>query len=203
MKQKRSQRGFTLVEIAIVLVIIGLIVGGVLTAQQVSQNAKITNAVQGIKSYQAAVQTYNQNYGALPGDDLQAKTRLQPTPPDVAGGTRGNGVIDGAYDNTASAESQLFWNHLRLAGLIKGSGVGLPSNPFSGIFGVQNNAFEGAMTGNVLCLNQVSGSAATAIDQQLDDGLPDAGILRASTAINAAPATSYNSTTTYVLCTGL
>ncbi|MGL1218102.1 prepilin-type N-terminal cleavage/methylation domain-containing protein, partial [Vibrio parahaemolyticus] len=63
-----KRRAFTLVELSIVLVIIGLIIGGVLTGQQIIQNARITNALNGIQAYQAQFQTYVQNYGVLPGD---------------------------------------------------------------------------------------------------------------------------------------
>ncbi len=79
--------GFTLVELSIVLVIIGLIIGGVLTGQQIIQNARITNALNAIQAYQSQFQTYAQNYGALPGDDSSAVLRF----PYVTGLTNGNG----------------------------------------------------------------------------------------------------------------
>ena len=75
-KLNRARQGFTLVELSIVLVIIGLIIGGVLTGQQIIQNAPITNTVNGIQAFQAQFQTYAQNYGAMPGDDAGAAGRL-------------------------------------------------------------------------------------------------------------------------------
>jgi prepilin-type N-terminal cleavage/methylation domain-containing protein len=205
-----ANAGFTLVEMAIVLVIIGLIIGGVLTAQQITQNAKITSTVQGIKSYQAAVQSYNQNYGALPGDDTQAKTRfpnaaITDVKPD------GDGTIDGAYATNAAtpaAESQVFWQELRAASLVKGDSKSatLPSNAFGGIFGVQSTGSftNGLADGtNALCLDKVPGGAATAVDQQLDDGKPDTGTIRAGVVTSGAVATAYDTSAIYVMCTPL
>lgn len=195
---------FTLVELAIVLVIIGLIISGVLTAQQITQNARITSAIQGIKSVQAATQSYNQNFGVLPGDDEQALSRF------VNKGVLGNGNHDGtigANNASGNGESQYFWSHLRAAGLIKGDAT-LPTplgNPFGGAFSVQNGAFApDAFAGtNVVCLDHVPGSAAQAIDQQLDDGLADKGNIVGGTAAAGAKATSYDTSSIYVLCTPL
>ncbi len=210
--KQQKQAGFTLVEIAVVLVIIGLIIAAVLTAQQVTQNGKITNTIQTIKSYQAAAQSYNQNYGALPGDDAQQKNRFS----NVADNGNGNGAIglsgdgfavaDGAAD--ASKESRLFWNALRAANLIKGDGTSAnpPGNAFGGAFAVQDGAFSGglAVGTNVLCLNHISGAAAIAIDQQLDDGLPDKGNIKGGESVTGAvTATAYDAAKSYVLCTPL
>ena len=72
MRKNTRTSGFTLVELSIVLVIIGLIIGGVLTGRQIMQNAEVTNAVNSIQAYEAQFQTYTQNYGAMPGDDANA-----------------------------------------------------------------------------------------------------------------------------------
>src|ERR1700742_597402 len=107
LRSTRTQRAFTLVELSIVLVIIGLIIGGVLTGQQVIQNARITNATNAIQSFQAQFQTYQQNYGALPGDDNSAATRFTGTT-GVANGN-GDGSLNGNFDstNTTPDETQL------------------------------------------------------------------------------------------------
>ena len=203
----RRQAGFTLVEMAIVLVIVGLIIAGVLTAQQVTQNGKITNAVQGIKSYQAAVQNYNQSYGAVPGDDVQAATRF-PSDESLGGAQQGDGdgSIKGAYNDTKGEESARFWQHLRNAGLIKGAAgdASLPSNPFNGVYGVQSAAAFGLAAGtNMLCLDKIPGGAAAAIDQQLDDGKSDSGAVRGGTALGETAAAAYNRDGLYVMCTPL
>src|SRR5258706_14251471 len=70
-----SESGFTLVEIAIVLVIIGLLLGGVLKGQEMITQAKIKNVINDFNGVTAAVNSYQDRYRALPGDDLSAAGR--------------------------------------------------------------------------------------------------------------------------------
>ncbi|MGC9141911.1 MAG: prepilin-type N-terminal cleavage/methylation domain-containing protein, partial [Caldimicrobium sp.] len=68
-------RGFTLVELAIVLVIIGIILGAVLKGQELVFNAKVKRLVSQAKEMMAALYTYYDKYGYYPGDDPTATTR--------------------------------------------------------------------------------------------------------------------------------
>ena len=72
---KAKQSGFTLVEIAIVLVIIGLLLGGILKGQEMITQAKIKNVINDFNGITAAVNSYRDRYRAMPGDDLNAGTR--------------------------------------------------------------------------------------------------------------------------------
>src|SRR6202167_1042395 len=109
MTRRHSQRGFTLVELSIVLVIIGLIIGGVLTGQQIIQNARVTNALNSIQAYEGQFQTYVQNYGAIPGDDASAATRFPGVVPANPVGN-GDGTLQGTFDSTSTSdESRLVW----------------------------------------------------------------------------------------------
>src|SRR6185436_878745 len=129
---KRNQQGFTLVEIAIVLVIIGLLLGGILKGQEMIIQAKIKNAIADFSGVSAAYFGYQDRYRATPGDDPQA-TRW-------SGATAGDGnrILTGLYaSTTATDESRLWWDHLRRSGFVSGSGTAQPQNAFNGILGVQ------------------------------------------------------------------
>ncbi|TMG95357.1 MAG: prepilin-type N-terminal cleavage/methylation domain-containing protein [Betaproteobacteria bacterium] len=74
-RKKSNETGFTLVEIAIVLVIIGLLLGGILKGQEMITQAKIKNAINDFNGINVAVTSYQDRYRALPGDDANATTR--------------------------------------------------------------------------------------------------------------------------------
>src|SRR5437762_6623740 len=124
-----TEAGFTLVEIAIVLVIIGLLLGGILKGQEMITQAKIKNAINDFNGVAVAVTSYQDRYRALPGDDPNATARWTVQAP--ASGD-GNGVIAGKYNDVdLTKESHLFWQHLRIAGFVAGltTGSGAATNP--------------------------------------------------------------------------
>jgi prepilin-type N-terminal cleavage/methylation domain-containing protein len=135
MQQIQNQRGFTLVELAIVLMIIGLLIGGVLRGQELLDNARIGATIQQIKAYQGAKTTFQDEYSALPGDMPNATDRLPGCT--AAASSCGNGNGDGVighvipstsgYDSAQAGngalpqvETSYFWKHLALAHLISG-----------------------------------------------------------------------------------
>src|SRR5882672_4151917 len=145
MKSIRTAQGFTLVEIAIVLVIIGLLLGGILKGQEMITQAKIKNVIADFSGISAAYHGYVDRYKKIPGDDPCAGTGA--TVP-ICGTTTarwsnatsggGNGVISGKYNSTtATDESLLWWDHLRRAGFVAGTGISQPFNALSGMIGVQ------------------------------------------------------------------
>lgn len=125
---KLTTQGFTLVELAIVITIIGILVGGVLKGQQLITNARLANTITQANTYETALEIFRGTYGDLPGDMADADTRLPDcTSACIADGTtplddRIIGLKDGA--STAQAdkglEPVLFWLHLKKAGLITG-----------------------------------------------------------------------------------
>jgi len=119
------QSGFTLIELSIVLVIIGLIVGGVLVGQDLIKAAGIRATVQQIEKYNGAVNTFNGKYNGLPGDISTTNaaafglTQMN----GAAGRGDNNGLIDGTVATPAaySQEGCEFWVHLSQANLLDGS----------------------------------------------------------------------------------
>lgn len=186
---KARQIGFTLIEIAIVLVIIGLILGGVLKGQELITQAKIRNVANDFNGISAAYYSYQDRYRAMPGDDPNAKGRWPASESGDGNSVIGNGATKDKFDVTVTAaptpsqESNLLWQHLRLAGLVAGPSSGAesgsqPKNAVDGIAGIQNGPALG-MNGLVICSTNLPGKIANAIDSQFDDGNPKTGQVRA------------------------
>jgi len=189
---KRRQSGFTLIEIAIVLVIIGLLLGGILKGQELITQGRIRNVANDFQSMTAAINLYQDRYRALPGDDSGAAARWT-VPASAATSGNGNGVIAGTYNSGAAGdESRLFWHHLRLAGLVGGAttvgdiGTANPPNAASGLTGVQDGAF--GIPGIVICSNNLPAKIAQAIDTQFDDGNAITGTVRGAPGLVAGAA---------------
>src|ERR1700755_1697696 len=119
---RSQQSGFTLVEIAIVLVIIGLLLGGILKGQELINSAKVKNLANDFRVIPTYIYAYQDKFKALPGDDCLAKTHVGDPATDASPcGNRGNGVIGGHWNSTTNTdESFLFWQHARLANLASG-----------------------------------------------------------------------------------
>jgi len=197
------QRGFTLVEIAIVLVIIGLLLGGILKGQEMIAQARIKNIIADFSGISAAYHGYQDRYRALPGDDAQAAGRW--TTPTAATNGDGNGLVTGTYnnDNTAcvvTVESCGWWDHLRRAGFVAGSGVTQPFNAVGGLMGVQTGdgspavgpalggaAGVGGFAALMACSPNLPDKIAIATDTQMDDGQRTAGSVRGILQTTANP----------------
>lgn len=212
----KQQQGFTLIEIAIVLVIIGLLVGGVLQGQELIENSRVKQAVKDMNGTAAAVFAYQDRYGRIPGDDgpIATLTARGATWASVTAGDA-DGVLEVAANRsfTGQQESGAFWQQLKAAGFISGNPadagrLALPTNAWGGVIGVLTANMGGNLTGNKVCASQVPGAAAIAIDGELDDGLGASGRLRAtlgssgtntnpSNAVLAAP---YSEDSVYTIC---
>jgi prepilin-type N-terminal cleavage/methylation domain-containing protein len=194
---RSKQSGFTLIEIAIVLVIIGLLLGGVLKGQELINSAKIKNVANDLNGISAAVYGYQDRYKTFPGDDNGASARW--TTPTAAQNGDKNGVVTGEFCEdpvtqlaaaAPAGEAVKFWQHLRFAGFIGGDTASgeQPQNALGGIVGVQTGSGLPAsvdLGSLVVCTSNLNGKIAEAIDRQFDDGIPDKGTLRAYTQSKA------------------
>ena len=148
---KSQQSGFTLVEIAIVLVIIGLLLGGILKGQELINSAKVKNLANDFRTIPTYIYAYQDKFKNLPGDDNAVATHLGATGTQATVGAVGNGVIENdPLSTTATHESFLFWQHVRLANLASGpTATGdadyRPKNAVGGFIGISSLVNTGAL----------------------------------------------------------
>jgi prepilin-type N-terminal cleavage/methylation domain-containing protein len=130
-QSKRRQQGFTLIELSIVLVIIGLIVGGVLVGQDLIKAAEIRATISQVEKYNASVNTFRTKYNGMPGDLTadNANAFGFVTRTGSPGRGDGNGLIDTSTGSGTvfGQEPALFWNDLSVANLVDGSFTGIDS----------------------------------------------------------------------------
>lgn len=222
----KNQSGFTLVEIAIVLVIIGLLLGGVLKGQELINSAKVKNFANDFRNIPLFIYGYQDKFKALPGDDSSAATRGYGT---TTSGN-GNGMIDGNWDTlTAANESWIFWQHVRLANLASGSTSWaaaalddpyVPKNADGGRIGIEAGAtgligdiagppaIQGLNGSYVVCSTSILGKFAKQLDITMDDGNAQTGSMRVvatdhTRGDGALATTAVSDSTTYTVCMGL
>ena len=217
---KHNQSGFTLIEIAIVLVIIGLLLGGVLKGQELINSAKVKNLAGDFKNIPVYVYGYQDKFKSLPGDDSSAVTHLGATATPATVGTLGNGVIEGLWKPAAAGdESAVFWQHVRLAGLAPGSttvdiaagNTYIPKNAVGGDIGITSAANSPILNlrgSYIICSDAIAGKFAKQLDTTMDDGVINTGsmqiIAAGSTAVGGAataPAAIVDDTP-YLVCMG-
>lgn len=120
----QKNKGFTLVEISIVMIIIGLLIGGIFGGMKLIDNANIQKTVQDIKAIESAALTFRDTYRALPGDIRTPNTRIPNcTVAPCATGGNGDRNIGAMWSalvgtQTTADETFTFWSHLQAADLL-------------------------------------------------------------------------------------
>ena len=213
---RQKQMGFTLVEIAIVLVIIGLLLGGVLKGQELVNSAKVKNIANDIRSISTFIYAYQDKFKALPGDDRIADTHVGSP---AANNGNGDAWINGAWNSAGASESLFWWKPVRLANLASGTNNTadpeyLPRNADGGPLGVTGDPVSTVVPNPwpanfYVCTAGVQGRFARQIDTTIDDGNTTTGTVRVLGAqaggTFATHATFYNVTaeddaTLYTIC---
>lgn len=214
-------RGFTLIELSIVLVIIGLIVAGITGGQALVKSSELNAIVTEFRSVRTAVQAYELQFRTLPGDHSSAYRYFDRdgTGNDECGSNSAapsgcNGDGDGRID---VAERYRFWQHLTLSENYPGSftgeaessapvmegGVNVPESQVKGgALDVVFNAPNGAAGSNFIRLGSEDGALvrnsilsvtdAVSIDNKIDDGEADSGKLYAEDGADASSPSCLN-----------
>ncbi len=188
----QAPRGFTLIELAIVLVVIGLLLGGILKGQELIESARARSLISQIDSIKAAYYAFQDKYRAIPGDypGILAHANLSGIANNQIGGN-GDGVV---RDTPMARESLLAWVHLSHANLISGNYQASdnqpgplaewPRNPYGATLQLQ---YDDQFTGsggiprlNLKTGNQVPARILAEIDRKIDDGRANSGQFRFS-----------------------
>lgn len=189
---QRIFSGFTLIELAIVLVVIGLLLGGVLKGQELIESARVRNIISQLDSIKAAYYAFQDKYRGAPGDypGALAHANLSGIANAQVGGN-GDGVV---RDIPQARESLLLWVHLSHANLIAGSYDATsslpdstgewPRNPYNATLQLQYDGNFARANGvarlNLKTGNQIPAKVLAEIDRKIDDGRANSGNFRFS-----------------------
>lgn len=199
-RSRKNEKGFTLVELAIVMIIIGLLIVGILKGQEMIANAQVSSTITQVKALDAATSTFRDSYNAVPGDMLNATNRLAGCDAAPCAAGSGNGRIDVAVGAALAdgGEAANFFLHMLYADLISGIdgvddsyGGQYPAAPVGGGFTVGhtttgNGGIATLRPGHYLTLNETTAAIggtegvlnttqAARVDRKMDDGVGDSG----------------------------
>jgi len=194
--RRNNQSGFTLVEMAIVLVIVGLILGGVFKGQTLIDSARVRSLSTDVSGIRTAWYSFQERYRSIPGDFSNAQSQID----SASSQGNGNGRIDDGQERAG------VWQQMALAGFISGSFDGAqnatgsasdmacapgtcPKNPFNGYYKISYSAQAADVDGlahEIFTGEQIPVSILSQLDSKLDDGKPASGRFRVHRAYLSA-----------------
>jgi prepilin-type N-terminal cleavage/methylation domain-containing protein len=203
---KKQQSGFTLIELAIVLVIIGLLLGGVLKGQELINSAKVKNMATDFRNIPVYIYGYQDKYRALPGDDKTASTHVSTS----AVNGNGNGQLEGRWNTTTvTDETHILWQQVRLGGFAQGATDNTlttdfyPKNADGGEIGIEAGrtttpAIAGIAGTYVICSTGILGKYVKQLDTTMDNGDTATGSMMATPSASYAVGAAATATTAIV-----
>ncbi|MBA2592531.1 MAG: prepilin-type N-terminal cleavage/methylation domain-containing protein [Pseudomonadota bacterium] len=209
MKTRAREGGFTLVEIAIVLVIIGLLLGGILKGQELITSARVRNLADQGAAVQAAYYGFVDRYRAIPGDMSAANACAAIGTAVLTGcNTNPGGDANGRIDSGDFGEAAAVWAHLSAAGFLQGTYLGTandvgdytnpaaptraPTNPWNGsLLLARTNGYlvpggTGPLRLHLIIGREIPVNVMRELDVKIDDSAPGSGVLRAPAATGTA-----------------
>lgn len=191
MKLRGQEQGFTLVELAIVMIIIGLLIAGILKGQELIINARVASTVAQVKGIDAATTTFRDKYAGMPGDLSAAATRL---PPACGAGVacangNGNNRVDGNVPGAVpTGENIQFFQQLNAADLLSGINPALGAVT-GGFYPAANiaGAFNAAYTAGNVALATATAPAANVRAGHYLTLVQDAAVANAAGNVAVSP----------------
>lgn len=182
--------GYSLLEVGIVLLIIGVMAAGIVKGTTLLDSAKLNTVISQYNELRTATYTFIDRYGHLPGNFNRASTQID--------GSLKNGLGDGSLHGQGldqNSEAFNFWQHLAAAKLLDGHAfsMGVPSSRIEGVWTVEYQPVHNA-EGVWFMLGKPHGTRSTgalltpqqaqSIIHKLDDGNPSTGLIRAIDGTN-------------------
>jgi len=210
MNLRTRTEGFTLVEVAIVLVIMGLLLSGILKGQELLTNARVRELIAQQDGIKAAFFGFQDRFRAFPGDYSQAIGAI------VGATQNGNGnarIESGATPN----ESTLAWEHMSGAGFLNAAFTyaateSVSTSPrnnygvflqvvYDGIYGAGTAATPAPLRHNIKSGSQIPVDVIAEIDRKIDDGAPNGGGFQFSRYQGSSSSAPTDGTTAAPACT--